>query len=68
MTVHEIKRNPVPDMQAVHEQLQIQLRDLEVMMDTLQLCHHVNKYRLTQAVCLMDGMKRELLIALRGQE
>ncbi len=68
MTVHHMKRHVVPDMQAIHDQLDIMLRDLETMMDTLQMCHHVNKYRLTQAVCLRDGMKRELMIALRGSE
>lgn len=63
--VHKIKRHVVPDMAAVNAQLEIVLQDLELMMDTMRLCHHVDQEKLALAECLRDGMTRELIMSMR---
>ena len=68
MTVHHMKRHVVPDMQAIHDQLDIMLRDLEVMVSTMALCHHVDQDLRLAAEHSLAATKRALLLSLRGQE
>ena len=67
MSVHKIERHVIPDMQAVHDQIEKELQWLEMMVDALKLCHRVDQSRLTIAEYLLSGVRRELLHSLRDK-
>lgn len=65
MTIHKIERPTIPDMQAVRQHVEGQLDDLQAMLETMQLIHHIDQDLLRSATHDLASLRKTLLLSMK---